>query len=76
MSEAIGIKDEIFRRLEREPFEPFQIVLASGDRYEVTNPHLLAVGESVVHVMLPRSDAYHVLRLSQVTAINALEPAA
>lgn len=76
MSEEIGIKDEMLRWLEREPFEAFLIVLASGDRYEVTNPHLVGVGESVIHVMLPRSDSYQVLRFNQVAAINAQEPAA
>ena len=52
---------EIVRLLDREPFVPFVVVMTSGDRYEVSDPHSVAlddrpdaigtgmVGRAVVH---------------------------
>lgn len=69
------MKDEILELLDRDPFVPFAIVLTSGDRYEVTNPHLVAMGESVIYVVRARSNRYDILRLNQIAATEVLEPA-
>jgi len=70
------MRDTILEMLHRRPFQPFRIVMASGDKYDVENPDLVATGRSQVNVYLPRSDRFFVLRLSQITSIEALEPAA
>lgn len=69
------MKDELQEHLNRDPFVPFRIVLSSGQAYEVSNPNLVALGETVMHVMYPRSDRYAILRLNQLTAIEVMEPA-
>ena len=38
------MRDTLKEMLDRDPFRPFHIVLMSGDRYEVTNPHLVGMG--------------------------------
>lgn len=62
--------------LDRDPFQPFRIVLTSGDRYDILNPHLVALGQTQVTVYPPRSDRFLILRLNQVAAIEVVEAAA
>lgn len=62
--------------MDRDPFQPFRIILTRGDRYDITNPHLLALGRTLLIVCYPRSDRFAVLRLNQLAAIEALEAAA
>jgi hypothetical protein len=75
MSESINFEDEIVRLLEQEPFHPFIIVVASGDRYEVTDPHAVAIGQSTLIVMHPRSGSSWI-RKNHIVAITSQEPAA
>ncbi len=69
------MRDEIVEHLDREPFVPFRIILTSGQGYDITNPHLVALGESVMHVMQPRSNRYAILRLNQIASLEVLETA-
>ncbi|MFO0875388.1 MAG: hypothetical protein U0575_15665 [Phycisphaerales bacterium] len=68
--------DALREMLDREPFVPFRIVLTSGDRYDVTNPHMLAIGVSTVFYLFPRSDRSAALRLNQFAAIETIAEAA
>lgn len=62
--------------LERDPFVPFRIVLANGERYEVLNPHMVAIGESMAFYCFPRSDRTAWLRLNQIAAFETIAEAA
>jgi hypothetical protein len=62
--------------LDKEPFAPFRIVLTSGDGFEIRNPWLVAMGDSAVHVLYPKSDRFAILRVNQIAWLEALEPAA
>jgi hypothetical protein len=62
--------------LDRDPLGPFRIVLTSGDRYEVSNPHLLAIGQTEMFYCWPRSDRFSFIRLNQIAAIDMLDSAA
>ena len=62
--------------LDREPFMPFRISLTSGEGFDVQNPHLVAVGESVIHVLFPKSDRFTILRWNQVASLQAIDQAA
>lgn len=68
--------DSIRDLLEREPFHPFRIVLTSGDRYEITDPHLIAIGESQIFHCYLRSDRFSFIRISQIAAVGLIETAA
>ena len=64
------MRNDILELINREPFEAFRIVLASGEGFEVSNPNLVAMGETTMHIYLPRSDRYAILRLNQVTSVE------
>lgn len=68
--------DSIRELLDREPFAPIKIVLTSGQGFDISNPHLVALGETQITVYRPRSDQFAILRLNQVASLEALEPAA
>ena len=74
-AEETNTVGEIEKALDRQPFQPFAIVATSGDRYEVTGRHQMAVGKSVVIIIPPDSTSIY-LRTSQVVAVELAAPAA
>ncbi len=62
--------------LRRDPFQPFRIVTTTGDRYEVPNPHLVAIGESFLFYCFPRSDRLARIRLNQIVSVETIQAAA
>jgi hypothetical protein len=40
-------------RLSRRPFDPFQVVLSSGDRYEVRHPEMALLLRNGIYVAKP-----------------------
>ena len=75
MAEEIDIVGEIEKALDRQPFQPFAIVATSGDRYEVTGRHQVAVGRSVIMLLAPDQTSVY-LRSSQLVAVEHTAPAA
>jgi hypothetical protein len=75
VAEEIDIIGEIEKALDRRPFQPFVIVVSSGDRYEVTGRHQVAVGRQVVIILPPDSTSIY-LRANQLVAIELAAPAA
>jgi hypothetical protein len=61
--------DTILHLKRREPFIPFQIVMASGDRYLIENPDALAVASTQLHYY-PRAGMGIHMRLNQVSAVE------
>jgi hypothetical protein len=62
--------------LTHSPFQPFKIVTASGDKYEVEYAHLVALGESQISYFYPKSDRWVFLRLNQIAAFESAQQAA
>jgi len=62
--------------LERDPFQPFRIVISSGDRYDVTNPHLVAIGQTQIFYCYPQSDRISFIRTNQIVAVDMVPNAA
>jgi len=54
----------------REPFIPFRIVMAGGDRYLIEDPEALAIGRDQLHYFMPRSDRAIHMRMNQIAAIE------
>jgi hypothetical protein len=69
MSEEIGLRGELIKLLDSDPFVPFQIVMSSGDRYEVSDPHSVAVARDVVIVVPPRGVSSK-LRWNHINALD------
>ncbi len=44
-------------RLNRRPFEPFRIVLSSGDAHEVRHPEMALLLRGGIYVAVPDSDS-------------------
>jgi hypothetical protein len=61
--------DSIVHLKRQEPFVPFVIVMASGDRYRIENPDALAVAASQLHYY-PRSGNGIHMRLNQIVAVE------
>ena len=61
---------DTIRHLKRsDPFVPFRIVMASGDRYAIEDPDALAIASSQLHYY-PRSGMGVHLRLNQIVAVE------
>ena len=70
------MRQTLTKILDRDPFQPFRIIMTSGDRHEINNAHLVALGQTQLTAYYPRSDRFAVLRLNQLAAIETLESAA
>ncbi|MGN6370368.1 MAG: hypothetical protein ACTHN5_19105 [Phycisphaerae bacterium] len=57
--------------LRKTPFKAFKIVTASGDKYEIDSPELVAIGQSQLSYFFPRSDRWVLIRLNQITAVES-----
>ena len=69
--------EQIREILHQQPFQPFVITMTNGDRYEVHNPDLVAIGRRhVFFFAYPDSDRMAWLRMNQIVAVETLEPAA
>ena len=74
MAEEISIIDELKKLIDRTPFQAYVITLSSGERFEITERHQVAVGSSVVVVLPPNQTSIY-LRSNQITSVQVLEPA-
>lgn len=52
---------------------PFQIKMADGEKYEVTDAHRIAVGRTTA-VVMDKNDLPHILPLLTMTGISYLKP--
>lgn len=57
--------------LAREPFDPFVLVMTSGDRFKIENPNLVHVYGEYITYFLPRSDAQAHIRLNQLVFMQS-----
>ena len=64
--------DAIREALDREPFEPFRILVTNGQVYEVRNPHLIALMKSKVFIALPDSEKWAFVSYLHIAAIESL----
>lgn len=68
---------EDLKRFHRsEPFVPFRLVLNSGSAYDVTSPFQIAVGQTQLDYLYPKSDRKAVLRQNQIASFETIESAA
>jgi hypothetical protein len=72
-SDDINILDEIKHLLTRQPFIGFTIVMSSGDRYDISERHQVAVGQAGI-VVVPPEKTHSVLRANQIVSIDVNEP--
>jgi hypothetical protein len=68
--------EKIREMLDSDPFRAFRIIMTSGDRYEVTNPHLLALGQTEIFYCYPKSDRIAFIRINQIVCVESIAAAA
>jgi hypothetical protein len=74
------VNAEAFRKLIRQqPFQPFRVVMSSGDGYEVRHPEMIMVLQSRVLIGTAAVDDeapadYTICPLLHVAAVEPLEP--
>ena len=67
--------EQIKELLDHDPFQPFRIFLTSGQHYDISDPHLIAVAQSQIIYCFPSSDKIAYLRLNQIASCETLHPA-
>jgi hypothetical protein len=61
--------------LHRRPFQAFRVVVSSGDRYDVLDRHLLAIGQTQLVYCYPRTDRIAFVRMSEIASVEAINNA-
>ena len=73
--EEFRFEQEVEKLLRQEPFVPFQVILTSGDRFDVTSPFSLAFRGNAV-VVFPPVQAHIFFRKNQLVGTEVTQPAA
>jgi hypothetical protein len=76
-SEGIdAMLDDIKELLNKQPFEPFRLVTASGDKYEVLNRHNVALLNGRIFYAYPGGATWVFIRTQNITSIESVHKAA
>ena len=71
--EEIDIRDELIHLRDQAPFEAFTLVMASGDRYEVSMPDEISLGHHVITIVPRRRVGHSSLRYNQISSVYTYE---
>ena len=66
--------EAIREMLSRRPFEPFEIIMSSGERHVVKHPEFLMVSPTRAVIMDPVTDRLAILSLMHVTELRPVQP--
>ena len=66
--------EDIQELLDRRPFVPFRIFLTSGDRFDITERHSVAVGRGNIFIVLP-DDRWKWVPYRQIASVETLQAA-
>ena len=69
------MREHLLEWLRRDPFTPFRMILTSGKEYEISNPQLVAVGETELTIYVAKSDKWAMLRMNQVARLESAQAA-
>lgn len=62
--------------LRHQPFEPFEVVMSSGERYSVKHPEFLMLLPSKAVIGDPVTDRLAILSLMHITELRPIQPQA
>ena len=66
--------EAIREMLGRRPFEPFEVIMSSGERHVVKHPEFLMVSPSRAVIMDPVTDQLAILSLMHITELRPVQP--
>jgi hypothetical protein len=69
MPEELKLDDEVQWLIHADPFEPFDLILISGDRFTVTNPGFFVFGDSTVY-LVQQQKGLAIFRKSDLTGVE------
>ena len=61
--------------LNRKPFEPFTVVMSSGDRHLVSHPENAILTKTKIVIAIPEEDSFAICALLHVVAVETQQPA-
>lgn len=70
MAEKLSFENDMSDWLNRQPFEPFVIIVASGDRYEINDRVQVALGSGIIQIFHARSGET-ILRMNQLVGMQS-----
>lgn len=65
---------DITELMDRQPFLPFRIALTSGEQFDVTERHSVAVGRNSIFVVLP-DERWKLISLRHIASVETLQAA-
>jgi hypothetical protein len=71
-SEHLSLLQNIRELKRHEPFAPFLIVMASGDKYRIENGENLVEMRTEFFYATPGSDQFVLIRMNQIVAVERL----
>jgi hypothetical protein len=66
-------RDSIRERLRKQPFEPFEVHMSSGDVYQVRHPEQALVTGANVYIWFPETDHVASCSLLHITGLEITE---
>ncbi len=66
--------EAIREMLVRRPFEPFEVIMSSGERHLVNHPEFLMVSPTRAVIMDPVTDPLAILSLMHITELRPVQP--
>lgn len=67
--------NDLRKRLECDPFEPFRVIGSSGREVVVSNPALVVLMKSAVFIAEPNSDRWSHIPYLDIAALESAGPA-
>jgi hypothetical protein len=71
--ERLGVLEQIRELKAQDPFQPFTIVVSSGDRYSIEDGANLVEMKSELFYAFPGRDKFVLIRINQITAVERPE---
>jgi len=68
--------EDIKELMHRQPFEPFRVVTASGDKYDVRNPDNVALMDGRIFYAYPDGGQWVFIRTQNITSLESIKQAA
>ena len=66
------IRENIRELLDRDPFQPFRLVLSSGRHYDVVDPQMTVLLKSEICIAFPDGERSSLIPLLYVTSVKTL----
>lgn len=66
------IADRMRELLDREPFQPFRVVLSSGEKHPVTNPHLVALMKAEAFIAFAKPEGWTIVPYLHIAGLETI----